>query len=171
MLFSMMNRCDTEYKLYAASRPVSDNGIDIDTGVERGIDDDTLMITVGHHQRDRRISSECDEMLRELYCDIDKEISNDIDDNEYIVETNDIYSHTQAIKTDYEWNYKRQVLAHICGFYGLKKGRTKREIIESIVEFETDPKNSEIVVHRKQIFEFMHLMKEHHYMKQFILFP
>jgi hypothetical protein len=169
----MMNRCDTEHKLYAASRPVSDNsiGIDIDTGVERDIDDDTLMITVGHNQRDRRISSECDEMLRELYCDIDKEISNDIDDNEYIVETNDIYSHTQAIKIDYEWNYKRHVLAHICGFYGLKKGRTKREIIESIVEFETDPKNNEIVVHRKQIFEFMHLMKEHHYMKQFILFP
>jgi hypothetical protein len=123
--------------------------------------------------RDRRISSECEEMLQELYneitvncCDED----DNIDDEEFVRDSDD-ESIKHAIKTDYEWNYTMPILTHICGFYGLKKRGTKREIIESIVEFETTPVNEDIVKHRKQIFEFMRLIKENEYMKRFILFP
>ena len=138
--------------------------------------DDTMIITIGIQPsplRDRRISSECEEMLQELYneitvncCDED----DNIDDEEFVRDSDD-ESIKHAIKTDYEWNYTMPILTHICGFYGLKKRGTKREIIESIVEFETTPVNEDIVKHRKQIFEFMRLIKENEYMKRFILFP
>jgi len=161
---------------------------------------DAMIITIGIQQqsiRDRRISSECEEMLRELYSEIivnchhegehdsDHDHNRDHDhdhDNEHDSEnsishlTCDTYDtndadEISAIKTDYEWNYTMPILTHICGFYGLKKRRTKREIIESIVEYETLPGNEEIVKYRKQIFEFMRLIKENEYMKRFILFP
>jgi len=162
-------------------------------------DDDALMIVIDikNPHRDRIISSECEEMLRELYSEIivnchhegehdsDHDHNRDHDhdhDNEHDSEnsishlTCDTYDtndadEISAIKTDYEWNYTMPILTHICGFYGLKKRRTKREIIESIVEYETLPGNEEIVKYRKQIFEFMRLIKENEYMKRFILFP
>lgn len=158
------------------------------------------MVTIGihHPHRDRRISSECEEMLRELYDEIEY-CDKDNDDN---TSSNSSHSHNiqsrspdsknmkyrddecydstymidetsvkEAVKTDYEWNYTMPILTHICGFYGLKKRGTKREIIENIADYETNPQNIEIVKQRKQIFEFMRLIKEHEYMKRFILFP
>ena len=143
--------------------------------------DDTMIITIGIQPtplRDRRISSECEEMLRELYNEI---TVNCCDEEDHADEESVIYedfvnaiedeSIKHAKKTDYEWNYTMPIITHICGFYGLKKRGTKRELIESIVEFETTPVNEEIVKHRKQIFEFMRLIKENEYMKRFIIFP
>jgi len=143
--------------------------------------EDAMIITIGNQQtplRDRRISSECEEMLRELYNEITVKCCDEYDKvDEEIVKYNknvnnmDDESIKHAIKTDYEWNYTMPILMHICGFYGLKKRGTKREIIESIVEFETISENEDIVNHRKKIFEFMRLIKENEYMKRFILFP
>jgi hypothetical protein len=162
-------------------------------------EEDTMIITIGVQQRqtirDRRISSECEEMLRELYSEItlnchecdgkgesgcDRDCDDEYEFNGknsisnlscYTVDTSDEISIKHAIKMDYEWNYTMPILIHICGFYGLKKRGTKRELIDIIVDYELKPENEETVKYRKQIFEFMRLIKENEYMKRFIMFP
>lgn len=157
-------------------------------------DDDAMMITIGvqNPHRERKISSECEEMLRDLYDDIqeitvncsgnsDNTMTNSFSNDNYTGsglesyydynDENNIESLKSAMLSDYEWNCTMPILTHICGFYGLKKRGTKAEIVKSIVEFEIIPENNEIVEGRKKIFEFMRLIKEHEYMKRFILFP
>lgn len=160
--------------------------------------DDALMIVIDikNPHRDRIISSECEDMLRDLYDDI-QEItvncnSEDVEsDNNRSNRSNssnsnvmsDSFNQSQyednmeyhsiksAMKTDYEWNYTMPILTHICGYYGLKKRGTKTDIINSIVDFEIKPENFETVDYRKKMFECMRLIKENDYMKRFIIFP
>lgn len=157
-------------------------------------DDDAMMITIGvqNPHRERKISSECEEMLRDLYDDIQEitvncsggsgnTMKNSFSgDNYTLAELESYYDHDNennneslksAMLSDYEWNCTMPILTHICGFYGLKKRGTKAEIVKSIVEFELLSENAEIVDQRKKIFEFMRLIKENEYMKRFILFP
>ena len=157
-------------------------------------DDDAMMITIGvqNPHRERKISSECEEMLRDLYDDIQEItvncsggtgniMTNSFSNDNYTGaglesyydynDENNIESLKSAMLSDYEWNCTMPILTHICGFYGLKKRGTKAEIVKSIVEFEIIPENNEIVEGRKKIFEFMRLIKENEYMKRFILFP
>lgn len=164
---------------------------DNDDGI---IDNESMMIIV-KQKRERKISNECEEMLRDLYDDIqeisvihndnpESEILKSVNDIKYdIISDSDAHSESSevliddqksiisAMKSDYEWNYTMPILLHICGFYRLKRRGTKTEIINSIVEYEIQPDNFESVEQRKKIFEFMRLIKEHEYMKRFILFP
>ena len=172
----------------AVDNNVDDDNIDID---------DAMMITIGvqNPHRERKISSECEEMLRDLYDDIQEitvncsgssgnsgnMMTNSFSGDNYTGtglesyydynELNNIESLKSAMISDYEWNCTMPILTHICGFYGLKKRGTKAEIVKSIVEFEMMPENIQIVEGRKKIFEFMRLIKENDYMKRFILFP
>jgi hypothetical protein len=163
-----------------------------DADVRECKDDDALMIVIDikNPHRDRIISNECEEMLRDLYDDIqeitlscnseDVEIDNNSSNSNVMsdsfiqsqyednMEYNSIKS---AMKTDYEWNYTMPILTHICGYYGLKKRGTKTDIINSIVDFEIKPENFETVDYRKKMFECMRLIKENDYMKRFIIFP
>jgi hypothetical protein len=161
-------------------------------------DDDAMMITIGvqNPHRERKISSECEEMLRDLYDDIQEitvncsggsgnTMKNSFSGDNYTGtgtgtgidsyydynDENNNESLKSAMLSDYEWNCTMPILTHICGFYGLKKRGTKAEIVKSIVEFELLSENAEIVDQRKKIFEFMRLIKENEYMKRFILFP
>lgn len=172
---------------------VVDSNID-----DNDIDDDAMMITIGvqNPHRERKISSECEEMLRDLYDDIQEitvncsgnsdntmknsfsgdnytgaELESYYDDDNDNDNDNNIESLKSAMLSDYEWNCTMPILTHICGFYGLKKRGTKAEIVKSIVEFELMSENIQIVEQRKKIFEFMRLIKENEYMKRFILFP
>ena len=168
---------------------VVDSNID-----DNDIDDDAMMITIGvqNPHRERKISSECEEMLRDLYDDIQEitvncsgssgnMMTNSFSGDNYTGtglesyydynELNNIESLKSAMISDYEWNCTMPILTHICGFYGLKKRGTKAEIVKSIVEFELMSENIQIVEQRKKIFEFMRLIKENEYMKRFILFP
>lgn len=142
-----------------------DNNVDDDNIV---IDDDAMMITIGvqNPHRERKISSECEEMLRDLYDDIQGNMMTNSfsGDNyagtgleSYYEYNNDINNESlkSAMISDYEWNYTMPFLTHICGFYGLKKRGTKAEIVKSIVEFEIMPENIQIVEGRKKIFDFM----------------
>jgi hypothetical protein len=168
-------------------------------GIDDGIIDNESMMIIVKQKRERKISNECEEMLRDLYDDIqeisvqhndndndktESDISKSINDIKYdIISDSDAHSESSevfidynksiisAMKSDYEWNYTMPILLHICGFYRLKRRGTKTEIINSIVEFEIQPDNFETVEQRKKIFEFMRLIKEHEYMKRFILFP
>jgi hypothetical protein len=160
------------------------------------IDDDAMMITIGVQtpHRERKISSECEDMLRDLYDDIQEitvncsgnsgnMMTNSFSGDNYTGtgtgidsyydynDENNIESLKSAMLSDYEWNCTMPILTHICGFYGLKKRGTKAEIVKSIVEFELLSENAEIVDQRKKIFEFMRIIKENEYMKRFILFP
>lgn len=170
------------------------NNAALDNNDDTIIDDDAMMITIGvqNPHRERKISSECDDMLRDLYDDIQEitvnctestgnMMTNSFSDENYprtglesyydYNELTNIESLKSAMISDYEWNYTMPILTHICGFYGLKKRGTKAEIVKSIVEFEIMFENAEIVEGRKKIFEFMRLIKENDYMKRFILFP
>ena len=177
-------------------KSIMNNAVVDNNVIDNDIDDDAMMITIGvqNPYRERKISSECEEMLRDLYDDIqeitvncsgnsDNTMKNSFSNDNYTGtgtglesyydynDENNIESLKSAMLSDYEWNCTMPILTHICGFYGLKKRGTKAEIVKSIVEFEIIPENNEIVEGRKKIFEFMRLIKENEYMKRFILFP
>ena len=78
-----------------------------------------------------------------------------------------------AIKTDYELNYNLSYLKNILEFYNIKKNLKKnigkKEIIESIVNFETDNNNSKIVKERMRLFSNFIELKNHKYFNKFII--
>ena len=78
-----------------------------------------------------------------------------------------------AIKTDYELNYNLSYLNSILGFYNIKKNvkknMNKKEIIEAIVNFETNINNSIIVEERIKLFSNFIELKNHKFFHRFII--
>ena len=72
---------------------------------------------------------------------------------------------------DYEMNYTIKQLEHILAYYDIqKKKMNKIEIIETIVQIENNPENSNIVLRRKEMFKYVELLKKDKYFGKFIMF-
>jgi hypothetical protein len=85
-------------------------------------------------------------------------------------ELGDIY----ATITDYDLNYNTKQLLRICEFYGLTKkvkmSKSKKlDIISSIIVFENEPDNFDIVYKRRQLWNYINELKNNKYMKQFVI--
>jgi hypothetical protein len=75
-----------------------------------------------------------------------------------------------ARELDYDLNYNFKYLTNILEFYGKKKGKlNKSEIIEKIVDFETNLNNGPIVDDRKRLFNNIIELKNDKYFSKFIL--
>ena len=75
-----------------------------------------------------------------------------------------------ARELDYDLNYNFKYLTNILEFYGKKKGKlNKSEIIEKIVDFETNLNNGPIVDDRKRLFNNLIELKNDKYFSKFIL--
>jgi hypothetical protein len=75
----------------------------------------------------------------------------------------------------YDERYLVADLLRICDYYGLLKTIKslkckKQEIVDTIVHFETDIANKDIVDRRHQLWSYIMELKEDKYMKQFIAF-
>ena len=92
---------------------------------------------------------------------------NELEENDYDIDSNRLY--TEII--NYELNFNVKQLSLICeyyGFFNLKKFK-KMEIIEQIVLFENDSINSEIVLKRKELWNYITELKNDKFMKKYIL--
>lgn len=85
-------------------------------------------------------------------------------------EENIAYNEFMAQRIDYELNYNNKYLTQILEFYGFKKGKkTKKEIINQIIEFEMIPENRNIVDTRKRLFENFIELKNNPFFSKFII--
>jgi hypothetical protein len=79
-----------------------------------------------------------------------------------------------SIALDYEMNYTAKQLLLICDFYNISKQMkinkyTKTDIINSLVLFENNPNNFEIVLKRKQFWFYINELKRDKFMKKYVL--
>lgn len=74
-----------------------------------------------------------------------------------------------AMSFDYEMNYTMKQLKHIAGYYGIKPKARKMDIIQDIVDYETDAANDDAVIRRKRLFHYMDALKTDEYFKSFVM--
>jgi len=72
-------------------------------------------------------------------------------------------------KINYTINFTVKQLTLICDYYGiLKRNRNKSELIESIVNFESNPKNAVVVFQRKKMWFYLEELKKDAFLKKYI---
>ena len=76
-----------------------------------------------------------------------------------------------ATEIEYKFNYILKELKQIAHYYSLPYRRIKKQaIINSIVEFETNIANNDIVLQRKHSWYCLEQLKEDKHMQKYILF-
>ena len=86
-------------------------------------------------------------------------------------ETSSSEYNSEIIFIDYHTNNTIKSLTKIIDYYGLTKKRmTKDEIVLSIVLFEMEEQNKEIVEKRKRLWKNIEELKQDSYFSKFILF-
>ena len=76
-----------------------------------------------------------------------------------------------AQQIDYSENYTLKMLTQIASYYKLNKIRVKKdELIELILSFENDPKNSEKVYNRKRMWYYLNELKNDSYFSKNYIF-
>jgi hypothetical protein len=74
--------------------------------------------------------------------------------------------------TNYEVNFTIKQLQLICDYYDLSKserGTKKDELITSIVLFENEPENIDVVIKRKEMWYYMDELKNDPKMKKYVI--
>ena len=110
-----------------------------------------------------------------LYNELDKIVLDDYDEYN---KDDTILDKIMASKLDYNTNYTVQDLKKILDFYithtdgALSKigKRKKDELIESIVDFELDNNNMELVCKRKRLWFYVKEIKSDKYLSKYIIF-
>jgi hypothetical protein len=71
---------------------------------------------------------------------------------------------------DYEINYLKKDLVHIMNYYGLStRKKRKTDLIDDIIDFESQPENYFVVEHRKTMWYYMEELENDHYLSKFIV--
>tara|TARA_B100001059_G_C17397838_1_gene362283 strand:- start:50 stop:403 length:354 start_codon:yes stop_codon:yes gene_type:complete len=106
------------------------------------------------------------------------ENNNDLEDQDEKKIVNN-YKHTEidndimlAMKTDYNLNYNLSYLNSIADYYEIKKNgtkKTKNDIIEKIVDFETKSYNNIIVLNRKRLFNYFNELKKDKFFNKYLI--
>jgi len=91
------------------------------------------------------------------------------------IENSEIYDDFTISKLiNYKENYTVKELLIICEYYGYSKELknkkcNKDEIIHFLIDFESNPANSDIVLKRKNMWFFMNELKNDKFMKKYVL--
>jgi len=73
-------------------------------------------------------------------------------------------------KIDYDENYLKKDLIHIMNYYELSTRKKKKsEIIDDIIEFESQTENYFVVEHRKTLWYYLEELENDHYLSKFII--
>lgn len=120
-----------------------------------------------------------DEFISITYEEYSDNENNDKIDDDYLLELDnlikDIHDDNKVpLIVNYNENYTIKELLLICEYYGfLKEIKSakcnKAEIIEVIVDFETDPSNEDIVFRRQNMWFYINELKQDKFMKKYIL--
>jgi hypothetical protein len=92
------------------------------------------------------------------------------------VENTELDNHdlTMPHVINYHENFTVKELLLICDYYGFAKNvknskLNKEQLIETLVAFESDPNNSEIVFKRQNMWFYINELKHDKFMKKFVL--
>lgn len=86
-------------------------------------------------------------------------------------ETPDIFDNIIQEQFIYNENFLKKELEIIADYYNIsKRKKTKAELIQDVVLFETDPTNFEITQKRKLMWFYFNELKTDSYLKKFIIF-
>ena len=76
-----------------------------------------------------------------------------------------------ALEIEYDTNYTKKDLEKIIDYYELdKRNKKKGELIESIVLFESDHTNIEVVHKRKKLWSYIREIKDDKYLSKYLIF-
>jgi len=101
------------------------------------------------------------------------ELFNNLDN--YKLESDDnSYNLLESCDVNYELNYNVKQLLLICEYYNIAKQLrrnkcNKPDIINTLVLFENDPENFEIMIKRKQLWFYINECKNDKFMKKYVL--
>jgi hypothetical protein len=111
-------------------------------------------------------NEELNKLMQEFYND------NGNGDNPFVFGEDD-YDLNLSLLIDYSENNTVKQLLRICDYYGITKDNKlskskKIDIVNTILIFENDPHNREIVMKRKRMWHYINELKNDPHMKQFI---
>jgi hypothetical protein len=76
-----------------------------------------------------------------------------------------------ALEIEYDTNYTKKELEKIIDYYELdKRNKKKGDLVESIVLFEKDPINIEVVHKRKRLWSYIREIKDDKYLSKYLIF-
>lgn len=86
-------------------------------------------------------------------------------------QTDNILDNIMQEQIIYNENFLKKDLEMIASYYNIsKRKKTKGELIQDIVLFETDPTNFELTQKRKLMWFYLNELKTDRYLKKFIIF-
>tara|TARA_B100001057_G_C22805290_1_gene933157 strand:+ start:1252 stop:1659 length:408 start_codon:yes stop_codon:yes gene_type:complete len=84
---------------------------------------------------------------------------------------NDVIDDIISQEIYYDQNFTKKELDKIAEYYNIEKRKKKKmELIESIVEFESDKNNIELVFKRKKLWSYISEIKEDKYLSRYLIF-
>ena len=105
---------------------------------------------------------------------IDKNVSYEdlVREVDMIEMTSEVYNDDRiALEIEYDTNYTKKELEKIMDYYELdKRNKKKGELIESIVMFESDHTNIEVVHKRKKLWSYIREIKDDKYLSKYLIF-
>lgn len=104
--------------------------------------------------------------------EIDNVMSNDSFFSDFKMEIDSFDDdNMMAQHIDYVENYNVKQLHHISNYYQIPKRKLKKEeLIELIIQFENDVKNTTIVYNRKRLWYYLVELKSDAYFGKFVIF-
>ena len=123
------------------------------------------------------INYEIQEQEQDLDQGLDEELNNDEDIQKLLSEfeemeiTNMMNDDELCVAMlDYDTNYNIKQLQLICEYYSIKTARLKKnDLIVQILLFENNLENVEIVAHRREMWNYMNMLKKDRVLKRFLL--
>ena len=107
---------------------------------------------------DENIEQNNKDKIEDIYCLLDMNDVNDYSFNEDIV---------TALEFDYDTNYTCSMLQNICSFYNITYSRKRKtELIQMIIEYETNDANFLLVEQRKELWECWRKLSKHSFFKK-----
>lgn len=105
--------------------------------------------------------------------DIEKMVNDDFETKIEESTENDYDNYQDEIlcsQLDYDANYLKKDLVHIMNYYGLSTRKKKKsDLIDDIIEFESQPENYFVVEHRKTLWYYLEELENDHYLSKFIV--
>lgn len=131
----------------------------------------SIFENVGNHEEEDVV--EYAELMQQL-----KEQEEEMSKKNNIVESSDDDSINEptlddimALQLDYDTNYTKKDLVKISEYYDISvRKKNKKDIIQDIVEYETNPENTIMVQRRKELWFYISEIQEDSYLSKYLIF-
>ena len=130
----------------------------------------SIFENVGNHEEEDAV--EYADLMQQL-----KEQEEEMSRQNSIVESSDddnsepTLDDIMALQLDYDSNYTKKDLVKIAEYYEISvRKKNKKDIIQDIVEYETNPENTIMVQRRKELWFYISEIQEDSYLSKYLIF-